>query len=395
MILKNENKPILIVCGTRPEIIKLAPLYVSACKAFGDDRVKWVSTGQHQALEEQTLRDFGIVPTVRLKAATSETVLTDLHDTIVRRLGRLIDQTDPALVIVQGDTISAFSGAFTAFHKRIPVAHVEAGLRTYDNDNPYPEEAYRRMIDAMASLHFAATLQAAEHLRDEGCEDNFICVTGNTVIDALSMVDVLASHLPTAELPEIPEHHRLILATMHRRESWDGALASMCRALMELVEKYDDIHILFPLHINPRVQEQVRPILENHPRITLLPPLNFVACHHLISNAFLILTDSGGIQEEAPSYAVPVLVLRQLTERQEAVAEGIAILTGTDKEDLVETASRLLDDSNVRSAMRRNGNPFGDGKASERIVLAIGRFLRNEEPLLHDEEEFHHKAPDT
>ena len=312
MINNNNPQTLLIVCGTRPEIIKLSPVYEQACEQFGQANVHWVSTGQHQKLEEETLENFGIEPDFRLDAGDAGGSLFNVYKNIINGLREVIRQVSPSMVIVQGDTISAYSGAFTAFHLKVPVAHVEAGLRTYDNDNPFPEEAYRCMIDSMASLYFAPTSLAADNLRKEGCDENHILTTGNTVIDALSRVDEMTTHLSTANLPVIQDNHKLIFVTMHRRESWDGTLSSMCHALRELADKYNDIHIVVPLHIKPKVQRQIKSILQEHPRITLLPPLNFVACHRLISKSYLVLTDSGGIQEEAPSYAVPVLVLAGL-----------------------------------------------------------------------------------
>lgn len=382
-------KPILIVAGTRPEVIKLAPLYFQACDQFSDNRVQWVSTGQHKALEKETLASFGIAPSFSLDAANSGKSLTALYRQVVQRMAALQKRTDPALVVVQGDTSSAFAAAFSAFHDRIPVAHVEAGLRTYDNQAPYPEEAYRHMIDTLASIHFAPTARAAANLKSEGCADESVYITGNTAVDALSLVDRIARRIPEHELPPIARGKRLLFATMHRRESWGRALSEMCLALRDIAERFDDIQIIFPLHVNPRVQNQIAPILENHPRITLLRPLDFATCHFLIRRSHLILTDSGGIQEEAPSYGVPVLVLRNATERLEAIDAGLAILTGTNRGNIVKAASRLLTDPQMRDRMREHENPFGDGKAAERIVKAIKRFLDGRMPLLTAEEQFH------
>jgi UDP-N-acetylglucosamine 2-epimerase (non-hydrolysing) len=384
---QSYSGPVLVVAGTRPEVIKLAPVYLEARKRLGEARVCWVSTGQHGVLERETLARFAIKPDHYLNAGAGGSLL-DLNEKVVRGITALCEAIDPSFAVVQGDTVSAFAGAFAAFHEHLPVAHVEAGLRSGDNLDPFPEEAYRRMIDDMASLRFAPTAGAAANLVAEGCREDTIYVTGNTAIDALALVDKLAVQRAPANVPVIPNGQRLIFVTIHRRESWGTKLEGMCHALRDIAARFDDVHMVLPLHVNPRVRETVEPILRDQPRITLTEPLDYVACHSLIREAHLILTDSGGIQEEAPSYHVPVLVLREVTERPEAVRDGLAVLVGTDRQDVYSIASRWLEDPALREGMQGIDNPFGDGQASTRIVTALERFLAGETPLLTKCEQF-------
>lgn len=384
---QSHNGPILIVAGTRPEVIKLAPVYFEARERLGETRVHWVSTGQHEVLEKETLVGFGIEPRHCLDASARGSLL-DLNQNVIRGITALSEAVDPAMVVVQGDTVSAFAAAFAAFHEHLPVAHIEAGLRSGDNRDPFPEEAYRRLIDDMASLRFAPTSGAASNLAAAGCRKETIFVTGNTAIDALELVDKTWVQSSGAELPKIADGHRLLFVTLHRRESWGPKLEGMCHALRDIAERYDDVHIVLPLHVNPIVRGTIEPILQNIPRISLTAPLEFAACHSLIRDSYLILTDSGGIQEEAPSYHVPVFVLREVTERPEAVRDGWAILVGTDRQDIVSTASRWLEDPTLREGLRGKRNPFGDGQAATRITTAFERFLRSEWPLLTKCEQF-------
>jgi UDP-N-acetylglucosamine 2-epimerase (non-hydrolysing) len=385
-----DAAPILIVAGTRPEVIKLAPVYFTARARFGNAAVQWISTGQHHTLEQETLRSFGIECTHRLNAGDASGSLITVNNRIIEHFSHLLRAEEPALVVVQGDTASAYAAAFAAFHARIPVAHVEAGLRTYDNLDPFPEEAYRRMIGVLATIHFAPTPRAAAHLRSEGCAEASIYITGNTAVDALALIDAVNARRGDLQtLPQVPPGKRLVFVTLHRRESWGTPLRDMCLAIRDIAERFfDDVHIVFPLHVNPQVQKQVRPLLSGIPHITIVPPLDYAACHALISQAYVILTDSGGIQEEAPSYGVPVLVLRRATERPEAVEQGTAVLTGTDRRRIFEEASRLLSNPARPKILRERRNPFGDGRAAQRIVTAIGRFLGGEAHLLSAEEQF-------
>lgn len=389
-----DARPILLVAGTRPEVIKLAPVYFHACERFGREAVQWISTGQHEKLEAETLASFGIECTHRLNAGDCGGQLMVMHDLIVRHLGELMGAVAPPMVVVQGDTLSAFSASFAAFHAGVPIAHIEAGLRTYDNRDPYPEESYRRMIDALATIHFPPTQVAAAHLRSEGVADSGIYVTGNTAVDALSLIDAVAARTAsTAALPPFPQGKRLLFVTLHRRESWGEPMREMCLAVRDIAERFSDVQIVFPLHVNPVVRGLVRPLLSGHPRIMLVPPLDFAACHKLISQSDLILTDSGGIQEEAPSYGVPVIVLRRKTERPEALDAGLSSLTGTCRSRVVDEASRFLVQPPRPHQRCENCNPFGDGKAAERIVRALVRYMRGEYPLLTKSEQFYRESP--
>lgn len=376
---------VFLVAGTRPEIIKLAPLYRKLQAEIGEPRTEWISTGQHLDLERTTLESFGIVPSTALDIRALSDDLLDAHAEAVKAVTRLVTERRPALVIVQGDTLSAVSTAFAAFHVQTPLAHVEAGLRSGNTHNPFPEEAYRRMIDALADLRFAPTQQAAENLLAEKMRPKTIFVTGNTAVDAL-MENEARRHSPPAM--EIREGAQLVLVTLHRRESWGHTLEQMCHALLDIAERHPDVEIVLPLHINPMVRDTIRPILRSHPRIRITAPLSFADCHDLMRRATLILTDSGGIQEEAPSYGVPTLVLRDTTERPEVLVSGQALLVGTDRNNIVAEASRLLSDAAARAAMRGNGNPFGDGKAAGRIAKAVRRFLEGETVLLTADEQF-------
>lgn len=378
---------ILLVAGTRPEIIKLAPVYGALIEAFGEDRVNWLDTGQHATLGRDTLATFGIAPTHQLAHGTGEVTLPELTERLTREVGGVLDTLRPALVVVQGDTASAYAGAMAAFHRGVPIAHVEAGLRTYDIREPYPEEAYRRMIDVVSTLRFPPTPKAAAHLRAEGCAEDTICITGNTTVDAIALAEGMRAGHAEVVLPGVPAG-RLLFVTLHRRESWGAPLEAMCHALVDIVERFADVQIVLPLHVNPRVQEVVRRLLGGRARITLVPPLDFASCQAVMSRAHLILTDSGGIQEEAPSHGVPVLVLRRATERPEAVDDGLAVLTGTGRQEIVEMASRLLDDTELHARMRNGHNPFGDGRAAARIARAIGRYFKGQRPLLPVHEQF-------
>jgi UDP-N-acetylglucosamine 2-epimerase (non-hydrolysing) len=380
--------PILIVAGTRPEVIKLAPVYHRARLQLGEKGVQWISTGQHEKLETETLRNFQITPTHRLMVRDRSDSVLAVNEQVIRGLANLINDENPAMVLVQGDTVSTFAAAFSAFHSGVPIAHVEAGLRTYNSCDPFPEEAYRRMIAPLASVHFAPTRRAAENLHAEGFTNDTIYVTGNTVVDALRLIDAAAKQRGSQLSFKISPGKRLVLVTLHRRESWGTPMREMCLAIREVCERFEDIEVVFPLHVNPLVREVIQPILGDVPRIHLLPPLDYSSFHDLMRRSCLILTDSGGVQEEAPSYGVPVLVLRRVTERQEAIDQGFAFLTGVQYQRIIEDASRLLADKELDSRLSGLPNPFGDGLAAVRIVTAIKRFLSDQKPLLAPDEQF-------
>ena len=388
MSSKRIQGPIWIISGTRPEVIKLAPVLNQARSQFGAQNVHWISTHQHLQLESDTLARFGITATHRLAERTGGGSITDFNLSTIAQLTALQERTRPSLVIVQGDTASTFAGAFAAFHAGIPIAHVEAGLRTDDIHDPFPEEAYRRMIDAVSDLHFAPTMMAAERLISEGYSAGTVFSTGNTAVDALQMIDHMDIGAAAAELPDIPDGARLLFVTAHRRESWGRPLEQLCMAIRDIVETFNDVHVVLPVHVNPIVRDTVRRVLKDVPRVTLTHPLDFAACHFLIRRSHLILTDSGGIAEEAPSYGVPTLILRNATERPESVDAGLAQLVGTDRNTVLAAASAILRNPALHTAMKASHNPYGDGRASERIVLGIERFLAQQLPVLSADEQF-------
>jgi UDP-N-acetylglucosamine 2-epimerase (non-hydrolysing) len=353
---------IVAILGTRPEAIKLAPVIseLSADPAFS---VLIAVTGQHRQMLDQTLKVFGLTPQYDLAVMQPGQSLAELTARLLPPLDAVIAAEAPAAVLVQGDTTTAFVAALAAFYRGVPVAHVEAGLRTHNRYAPFPEESNRRLIGALATWHFAPTAQARMELLREGVADADIAVTGNTVIDALRSVLANTTSPPSPIAPRA----RLLLVTAHRRENFVH-LEAICRALLRLVDAYPDLAIAYPVHLNPRVQEPVNRLLTGHPRIYLLPPLDYVAFIHLLERADIVLTDSGGIQEEGPALGKPVLVMRDVTERPEAIAAGTVELVGTEENRIVARVSRLLDDPDAYAAMARRTSPYGDGQASRRIV---------------------------
>jgi len=362
---------VLAVFGTRPEAIKLAPV-VRALEAGPSLGVRVVATGQHRAMLDQVLAVFGIAPDHDLDVMVPGQTLPELTSRLLPPLDRVIAAEAPAAVLVQGDTTTAFAAALAAFYRRVPVGHVEAGLRTHDRYAPFPEEINRRLIGDLASWHFAPTERARDALLREGVPEGDVLVTGNTVVDALR--HVLAT--TEAGMPAIPEEgQRLVLVTAHRRENFGRPFEALCRAVRRIADGHPDVDVCFPVHPNPNVREPVRRILAGHPRVRLLEPLDYVAFAHLLARADLVLTDSGGIQEEAPTLGKPVLVMRDATERPEAVEAGVVELVGTDEERIVAAAARLLDDPLAYARMARAVSPYGDGRASERIVAFLAARL--------------------
>jgi len=348
----------LFVFGTRPEAIKLAP--VVRCLR-GDPRfeVRVVVSGQHREMLDQVLAAFSIQPDYDLDVMRTGQTLSESASRVLGALGPVLDRERSDCVIVQGDTTTTFCGALAAFYQSIPVAHVEAGLRTGDFRQPFPEEMNRVLTSRLAALHFAATESAAENLRREGISRDTIFVTGNTGIDAvLAVRDGLPSYHASAK--------KMILVTAHRRENFGSGLLGVCRALRRLALR-TDVEIVYPVHPNPEVQRIVNGHLCDVPNIRLIEPLEYVAFVDLMRRSYILLTDSGGIQEEGPSLGKPVLVMREKTERPEAVEAGTARLTGTNEDTIVAEAARLLDDHEEYLRRARIHNPYGDGQASARI----------------------------
>lgn len=358
-----------LIIGTRPEAIKLAPV-VTALRQQQNANIRVIFTGQHRELMSGINEAFDLRPDVELHvmrptdslAALTARLITELHTCFLSRPNR------PDAVIVQGDTTSAFAGALAAFYLQIPVGHVEAGLRTDDRLSPFPEEFNRRSIAQLATWHFAPTQRAFDRLKEEGHSQ--VHLTGNTVVDAILNVCETLGVKPSADQAQ-NKPLRKVLVTAHRRESLEGGLANICQALRELVSRFEDIEIHFPMHMNPSVRRIVEDALAGAERIRLSAPLTYREMLTALSESHLLLTDSGGLQEEAPTFRLPVLVLRDKTERMEAIDAGVAVLCGTDREIIVREATRLLSDPNAYADMQTTVNPFGDGRAAERIAKIL------------------------
>lgn len=368
---------ILLVLGTRPEVIKLAPV-LRALRAHDDWEVSLCCTGQHRELVPPILSSFGLRCEVELSAMTPAQSLSSL-------MARLLDGIDPVLdalrfdwVIVQGDTTTALTAALAAFHRRVPVAHVEAGLRTGDLASPFPEEGNRQLIARVASLHLAPTPTARAALVAEGVAEGAIEVTGNTVVDALRWAAKKLppeGSAPTSELMRFAKGRPFVLVTGHRRESFAGGLAAVCAGLSALARAYPQVDFVYPVHLNPNVQAAARGLLGGLGNVFLLEPVDYLQAVWLLKKCMFVITDSGGLQEEAPEFGKPVLVTRTATERMEGIAAGCAVLVGYETERLVATARRWLDDPEAYAAACPRENPYGDGRAAPRCVAALRRRL--------------------
>jgi UDP-N-acetylglucosamine 2-epimerase (non-hydrolysing) len=364
-----------LIAGTRPEAIKLAPV-VAAIRAAGRMTPVLVASGQHPAMVVQALAAFDQTPDETLPVERVTGSQPELLTEMIKQLDALFDQRKPAAVIVQGDTTTTLAGAMAAFWKHIPVVHLEAGLRSGDLESPFPEEANRRLVGQLASMHLAPTALAATNLLDEQVPASQVLIAGNTVVDAT--LSVAAKELPFEDdrlEAAVDAGGRLVLVTAHRRESWGEPLDRILSAVRTLVGRYPDINVVLPTHPNPAVRDQVEAGLAGVERVTITGPLPYPALSRLLSRAYLVLTDSGGIQEEAPSFRVPALVLREVTERVESLHAGCAKLVGTDEELIVTEAARLLDDAVLRDSMTANGNPYGDGLAAARTEQAVANLL--------------------
>lgn len=362
---------ILSVFGTRPEAIKMAPVLAELNKH--KDKVTSVVcvTGQHRKMLDQVLSLFAIQPDYDLWVMKQNQSLSEVTASILTKINEILISEKPDWVLVQGDTTTAMTAALAAFYHKIKVGHVEAGLRSFDKYQPFPEEINRKIATCISELHFAPTELSRQNLLLESISDAQIIVTGNTVIDALLQVAAQPYHWDNSPLALIPRDKRIILVTAHRRENFGAPLVNICAALQILAERYPDMQIVYPVHLNPNVQLVVHQALGKIRNITLLEPLEYLPLVQLMKASYLVITDSGGIQEEAPGLGKPVLVLREVTERPEGVAAGTVKLVGTDKEKIVEAAAQLLDDEAEYQKMSQAVNPYGDGKASARIVAAL------------------------
>jgi UDP-N-acetylglucosamine 2-epimerase (non-hydrolysing) len=357
---------VLVVIGTRPEAIKMAPVVSALASCAPEVETRIALTGQHTALVDQALKVFGLTPDVELGIMQDGQTLYDVTHRALDGLKTVMEEVKPDIVLVQGDTASVFAGALVGFFERVLVGHVEAGLRSHDKWAPFPEEVLRRMTDVLSDYCFAPTPRAASELLSENVRPDRIYVTGNTVVDALLSIGRQERQVQNGALRDImaAEGSRLVLLTAHRRESFGAPLRDVFGAVRELADRFGDIDVLYPVHPNPSVRAPAEELLSGHPRIHLTEPLDYMDLVAALKHASLILTDSGGIQEEAPTFATPVLVLRAVTERPEGVEAGVAELVGTDRGLIVERgAAKLLEDRPTEVA-----NPYGDGRAGERIA---------------------------
>src|SRR5579863_770578 len=380
---------IIAVLGTRPEAIKLALVIHALRQRSQEFETAVVHTGQHRTMLDHALQFFKIKPEFDLDVMRPNQTLNSLTGRVLDTVENACHRFEPNMVLIQGDTTTAFASALAAYYCKIAVGHIEAGLRSHDIYNPFPEEANRRLASVLSEIHFAPTALARDNLLAEGVPAEKIVVTGNTVIDTLRALSVLPHSWENTPLAGIPDDNsRLVLVTSHRRESWGTDQEHMCMALKDLVQQHPDIRIVYPVHMNPNVRTTVNALLQNTDRIHLTEPLDYLTFVSVLRRCFLVLTDSGGIQEEAPTFHKPVLVLRRLTERPEASEFGMAKIVGMSREGIVSEAERLLTDPEAYQDMAAGENPYGDGRAANRIVEAIGRWYQKKTPLLEADKQF-------
>jgi len=376
-----KKRKVLCVFGTRPEAIKMGPVINRLREERKRLQVKVCVTAQHRGMLDKVLNLFNISPHYDLNLMREGQSLEHITRQVIERFSPVLDKERPDLVLIHGDTSSSLLAAMSSFYKKVPVGHVEAGLRSYDLNNPFPEEANRRLSDALCTLHFAPTRNAKINLLKENIAQGGIFVTGNTVIDALRWAVRTPKPFGEKRLKTFfkagmnDRSSKIILVTAHRRENFGRPLKNICSALWEIAEKNKNVRIIYPVHPNPNVRSVVYKTLKNHPRILLLPPLDYLDFSALIKRSSIVVTDSGGLQEEAPSLGKPVLVLRKVTERPEAVKAFSAKVIGTDKSRIIREVSKLLNNAGHYRKMASAVNPYGDGRASRRIVEAILYFF--------------------
>lgn len=369
------NPRVLVVYGTRPEAVKVAPLVRLLKQSSTLDCVTAV-TGQHREMLEQVNAVFGIQPDRDLALFEHGQSLNKLASKVFGAMDALIDEVKPDAILVQGDTTTVAIAAIAGFHRQVPVVHLEAGLRSGNIDSPFPEEANRKLAGQVARLHLAPTPDAAQNLLGEGVDPASVVVTGNTVIDAMLETAELPSEFSDPALVDVVESGRRVVAlTVHRRENLGAPMEHIAEAVARIADTYPEASIVFPMHRNPAVRATMLPVLEKHSNVLTIEPLDYVQFIHLQKASHIVLTDSGGVQEEAPSLGKPVLVLRENTERPEAVTAGTVRLVGTDADRIVQEVGRLMDDPDAYAAMAQVANPYGDGKAAERAVAAIEHLL--------------------
>ncbi|MGG3955439.1 UDP-N-acetylglucosamine 2-epimerase (non-hydrolyzing) [Bhargavaea massiliensis] len=379
-----NKRKVMTIFGTRPEAIKMAPLVLELQKYEDIESIVTV-TAQHRQMLDQVLDIFGIQPHYDLNIMKERQTLVDITTRALAGLDDVMKKVKPDIVLVHGDTTTTFVASLAAFYNQIAVGHVEAGLRTWNKYSPFPEEMNRQLTGVLADLHFAPTAKAAENLRAENKPEHAIFITGNTAIDALKTT---VRQAYTHPILERVAGSRMILLTAHRRENLGEPMRNMFRAVKRLVEDYDDVQVVYPVHLNPVVRELANDILGNDERIHLIEPLDVIDFHNFAARAHIILTDSGGVQEEAPSLGVPVLVLRDTTERPEGIEAGTLKLAGTDEQTIYALASELLTDERAYEQMAKASNPYGDGWASKRIAEAIRYYFKQSDvpptPFQHE-----------
>lgn len=369
MLKEAGMKKVVVVFGTRPEAIKMCPL-IKELQNRDDFEVFVLVTGQHKEMLEQVLECFDVKENFNLEIMKKNQDLFDVTGLVLERIKSVLEREKPDVVLVHGDTTTSFAAALAAFYLRIPVGHVEAGLRTYNKYSPYPEEFNRQAIGSVADFHFAPTETARHNLLKESKKDESIFITGNTVIDSLKTT---VKENYTNEY--ISDEGRMILLTMHRRENLGNSMKNAFRAILKVVNEVPDLYVVYPIHLNPAVREAAYEVFENHPRIKLIEPLNVIDFHNFIKKCFFVITDSGGIQEEAPSLGKPVLVMRNTTERPEGVEAGSTKLIGLDGDNIYKEMMKLINEPEEYDKMSKAVNPYGDGNASKRICDILSEKL--------------------
>ena len=364
---------VMVVFGTRPEAIKMAPLVLELQKHSDSIETIAVVTAQHRQMLDQVLETFSIEPHYDLDIMGKNQSLLDITGKILEKFDPVVKQELPDIILVHGDTTTTFAASLVAFYNQVRIGHVEAGLRTFDKYSPFPEEMNRQMTDSLADLYFAPTSESKENLLKENHPESAIVITGNTAIDALKLT--VQSDYYHEVLDQLDPDKKLVLVTMHRRENQGQPMRNVFAALREMVDLHQEIEVVYPVHLSPAVQEAANDILAGHDRIHLIEPLDVLDFHNLASRSYFIMTDSGGVQEEAPSLGKPVLVLRDTTERPEGVRAGTLKLVGTDPVCVKQAMAALLTDETLYRQMSQAPNPYGDGRASERIVQSIQQYF--------------------
>lgn len=363
---------VMSIFGTRPEAIKMAPL-VKELESRNEIESIVCVTAQHREMLDQVLETFDIKPNYDLNIMKQGQTLSDITARVLKGLEDIIKETKPDIVLVHGDTTTTFAGALAAFYNQVAIGHVEAGLRTYDKYSPFPEEMNRQMVDCMTDMYFAPTEISKDNLLKENIDESKIFITGNTAIDAMSTT--IKENYSHKELEWIKENERMILLTAHRRENLGEPMKNIFKAIKRIVDEFEDVKVIYPIHMNPKVREVANEIFENCNKVKLIEPLEVFDFHNFLNKSYLILTDSGGIQEEAPSLGKPVLVLRDTTERPEGISAGTLKLVGTDENFIYEETKKLITDKDEYNKMSKASNPYGDGLASKKIANEIIKYF--------------------